>query len=178
MVVLCGSARAQIINFNFTIVGDPDANLGYTPIGGVVTGTIVGLEDNNSMTGPSDILITSAPASLGIVATPASPYSLIDNGWLLQAAPLSYFSVSNGVLTTSESGFVSKNMNTNDLLFFNLSSTYNGLVVANQIAVGNKNGALGVSFVEVPSVPEPSVSILFGCAFVFLALHFRSRKVR
>jgi len=74
-------AKANLIDVNFTIIGNPSDegfNYEYTVLPGNVTGEIIGLPYNGTGSA-SNILITSVSGGLGISPTPSSPYSLLAN---------------------------------------------------------------------------------------------------
>jgi hypothetical protein len=154
-----------LVDFNFTITGDisdTDFNPNYTLLSGNVTGEIIGLPFNGTGSA-SDILITSAPAGLGISPTISSPYSFSANSWDLSPT----FTVTNGTITSG--AYFDYNNYTHELEldgggsvnFFGSSSDggYTGSLV------GNHDGSSGANFSSA-SVPEPSQ---YG-AFLFLAV--------
>jgi hypothetical protein len=86
LIVLLGFAidgQAQTLDFDFTIVGDQSHP-------GTVTGEIFGLTDNTTFDFPTEIEITSTPASWHIPPDFVVPYNKDVNG---------YFSVENGAIT-------------------------------------------------------------------------------
>ncbi len=171
----CTSAHAQTLNFDFTLTGgSATSNIG----GGTVTGEIMGLQNNASST-PSDILIFSAPAGLGISSS--LPYSLEAHGWNLSGdAEGASITVSNGAITSStdyEASIVSQD----DYLSLNVPLIVNGVeegplngLEIDTKYVSNTEGFAGVTYTL--ATPEPASWALGLVAVVFVvALRRKTR---
>ncbi|HEX4139618.1 MAG TPA: PEP-CTERM sorting domain-containing protein [Candidatus Methylacidiphilales bacterium] len=175
--VLClsaGTAHAQLLNFDFTLVGDPsidDPSTHYFT--GTITGEVVGLANNASST-PTDIILTSIPASLNGTT---APYSFKANGWNL--SQFGSITVTNGSITSDlnyEAGLVSEQ----DSFYLDvglnieqpLVGTLNGIDFDGN-AIANLDGFSGVTF--TPAVPEPSTYALLVISFLTLIVLRRMR---
>jgi hypothetical protein len=171
--VLClaaGTVHAQLLNFDFTLVGDPsidDPSTHYFT--GTITGELVGLANNASST-PTDIILTSIPANLN---GPTAPYSLKANGWNL--SEFGSITVTNGVITSDlnyQAGLAGQP--DEFVLDVGLNDLQPNVGVLNGVdfqgnAIANLGGFSGVTFTA--DVPEPSTyALLIVSLLAFAAL--------
>jgi len=151
----CASARATLLDFDFSFTGNPDLK---NDIAGTVTGEIIGLQDNTANQVPLDIIIISAPAALGF----APNYDLADNGWNL--AIDGTITVSDGQITSATDYVAAPNALGVALALNGLGEGENGFGSIN--GGSNVHNLGGFSGATYAAVPEPSQYGLF----IFLAV--------
>jgi hypothetical protein len=168
LFILFSPAEADLLNFDFSFTGDSN----HGGLGGMITGEIVGLENNASST-PSDIILTSFPPGLDIPSS--APYSLNDNGWNLAGDADGQFIVVSNSLITSATDYEATISGQQD--FFSLNVPFilndveqgplNGLQYGPDAEVSNFDGFSGVTYTLV-TIPEPAKVALLLISLVML----------
>jgi hypothetical protein len=136
----CSPTSASTFQFSFSS-GVNDTSL--TPVTGTVTGLIFGLSDNGNGQIPTSIEITS------------SPYGLVGDTLFNYPGSTAGFNVVGGQISGANG--VTFELNSDTYLAFNDSLGRNYLTdYSNNTIVTNQGGFDGVTYSEVPAVPEPS----------------------
>jgi hypothetical protein len=169
------SANAELLNFDFSFVGDPS----HSTVNGTVTGEIIGLQ-NNATSAPSDIIITSAPAGLGLLGL---SYDLKANGWNLSSTG-DTLTVANGVITNAD---YQATFGGGDFFDLNFSVVNNGVTVAGlngletqgETFTANLGGLSGATYTSAGlTAPEPSTwALLLGGLSMLALVRLRGRVI-
>jgi hypothetical protein len=159
------SAQAQSLNFDFSYQANNYGGEGQAT--GIVTGEIIGLE-NNATSVPSDVIITSAPAALDL----STPFDFGTGG--NQGTP--GLTVNNDVISSSGNLFIYDV----DGISFGLDDTTdlleNNNGTENYPEAFNDGGLAAVTFtLEAAPEPSPLMLMLIGGGFFGLWRMWRRR---